>query len=179
MNRAALVIASLSVLVAPSLAWGASHGHAHDDATTHDHGHGHWTAPAHVQSVANPMPVDSASLQIGAELYRENCVACHGAQGPGDGDAVASLETAPADLMQMAPTHADGDLAWKIENGRGEMPGWSGILSTDEIWHVVNYLKNLPRIASISDDAHGHGGNDHGHGNVGHSHSPNAQPHVD
>ncbi len=175
MNRAVLIAVTLAIASAPSFALAASHGHAHDDNSTH--GHGHWAAPAHAQSTPNPMQVDAASLEIGAALYQENCAACHGADGRGNGAAAASLEAAPADLAQMAPTHADGDLAWKIENGRGEMPGWAGVLSSTDIWHVVNYLRNLPRLASISSG--GHGDNGHGHDNGGHSHGPNARPHVD
>jgi mono/diheme cytochrome c family protein len=44
----------------------------------------------------------------------------------------------------MAGHHSDGDLAWKIGNGRGAMPAWKGVLTEREIWHLVNYIKNLP-----------------------------------
>ncbi len=90
---------------------------------------------------------------IGALAYQQNCAACHGAEGRGDGPATAALETAPADLFRMAPMHSDGDLAWKITHGRGEMPGWRGILGADEIWHIVNYLRHLPQIASTASQA--------------------------
>jgi mono/diheme cytochrome c family protein len=45
----------------------------------------------------------------------------------------------------MAGQHPVGDLAWKIENGRGVMPAWKGILSESQIWDLVNYIKSLGR----------------------------------
>ena len=129
---------------------GGAHGHeSGNQAAAADHAHGHWSAPAHAQAMANPIPTSSASVDQGAALFRENCTACHGAVGRGDGEVAATLEKAPADLVQMAPTHSDGDFAWKIANGRGEMPAWGDVLTAEEIWHVVNYLKNLPRLAAV------------------------------
>ena len=34
-------------------------------------------------------------------------------------------------------------LAWKIATGKGAMPGWKGVLTEAQIWHVVNYLKSI------------------------------------
>ena len=44
----------------------------------------------------------------------------------------------------MAPHHSDGDLHWKIAKGRGEMPGWEEVLSEEQIWMLVHYMKSLP-----------------------------------
>ncbi len=167
MNRILLFAAVLAFATTPVVAWATSHDHAEGD-----HGHGHWMAPADAQAISNPVAPSAESLEIGAALYRDNCAACHGADGRGNGSASATLETAPADLAQMAPTHGDGDFAWKISNGRGEMPAWKGLLSTDQIWHVVNYVKHLPRLASIASEGHDHADDGHHHGSSG-------QPHVD
>jgi mono/diheme cytochrome c family protein len=43
----------------------------------------------------------------------------------------------------MAGMHTDGDIAWKIENGRGPMPAWKNILNHDQIWDLVNYIQSL------------------------------------
>ncbi len=45
----------------------------------------------------------------------------------------------------MAGQHPAGDLAWKIENGRGSMPAWKGILNESQIWDIVNFLKSLAK----------------------------------
>jgi len=89
------------------------------------------------------MPTNAASLEQGRQLFKQNCVVCHGVDGRGDGPAAASLKPQPADLAIMAGHHPDGDLAWKIANGRGAMPAWNKTLSEDQIWLLVNYIKTL------------------------------------
>ena len=158
MNRIiAITIALATVVAAQVSAWGdAGHQLGHDrrdKARASTHAHAHWLAPAQAQATPNPILASSASILTGARIYREYCVACHGTGGRGNGSIAAALETAPVDLMQFAPSHSDGDLAWRITNGRGEMPGWGEVLTPDEIWHSVNFLKHLSQHASIASEA--------------------------
>jgi mono/diheme cytochrome c family protein len=43
----------------------------------------------------------------------------------------------------MAKSHKDGEFAYKIRKGRGDMPAWEIVLSETDIWNLVNYIKNL------------------------------------
>jgi hypothetical protein len=47
--------------------------------------------------------------------------------------------------------YSDGQLKWIIQNGIRftGMPGWSGILDDDEMWHVVHYIRHLPAKGSL------------------------------
>jgi mono/diheme cytochrome c family protein len=45
----------------------------------------------------------------------------------------------------MARHHPDGDLAWKIAEGRGAMPGWKQILPEKNMWDLVNFIRSLGR----------------------------------
>ena len=103
----------------------------------------HWSAPAAAARQKNPLKPSSASIEQGKKLFEENCAACHGPSGRGDGPAAASLKPRPADLAMMAGHHPDGDLAWKIANGRGAMPAWKGTLTQNQIWALVTYIKSL------------------------------------
>lgn len=47
-------------------------------------------------------PKQVPDLAHGAQLYRENCVSCHGAEGKGDGPAGKGLDPAPADFTNAA-----------------------------------------------------------------------------
>ncbi len=141
-------------------------GQDHPHAATNGHGGarhhggrpaGHWTAPAAAQAASNPVKATVASRQRGEALYEQNCAVCHGVAGRGDGPAAGSLPVPPANLFEMAPRHTDGDIAWKIVNGRNAMPAWEGVLETAQIWDLVNYLKNLPRAAAGSVDHHADG----------------------
>ncbi len=126
----------------------------------HHHEEAHWAAPTEAAQRTNPVPASEESVNRGGSIYQTNCAACHGVEGRGDGPAGAALKPPPPDLVEMAPQHSDGDLAWKIEEGRGSMPAWKNTLSQTDIWNVVNYLKQLPENKA----AHGHGrGGSHPH----------------
>jgi len=144
MNRGSRTAWMLAVLLAGPAAH--SRAGANDPMDPH-HGMGpapeHWSAPAAAAKRANPIAPNEASIEQGRHLFETNCVSCHGAAGHGDGPAAAPLKPHPADLAAMAGHHPDGDLAWKIANGRGAMPSWKGTLSDQQIWTLVNYIKSL------------------------------------
>lgn len=105
---------------------------------------GHWSGPATERTLVNPVQFTREGLIQAGEIYRENCIACHGGEGHGNGPLAKDLDTQPSNLFLMAPSHADGDLRWKIAKGRGEMPGWEDVLSDEQIWTLVHYLKTFP-----------------------------------
>lgn len=119
-----------------------AHRHLHKQP---DYGssHRHWSAPSEATVRANPVHANKASITRGGAIFHGRCVVCHGAYGHGRGPMAAALNPPPVDLVVMVPRHTDGDLAWKIANGRGSMPPWKGMLSDEQIWHVVNYLRSL------------------------------------
>ena len=136
-------IGELVVLVVLCCAWSAAiaedthrHGHHHGDGM-----HQHWMSPLEAQRAPNPITADGASIKRGAQLYAQHCAVCHGAGGRGDGPAAKGLSPQPVNLQIMASHHPDGDLAWKIAEGRGPMPSWKEVLTKDQIWDVVNFLK--------------------------------------
>ena len=127
-------------------------------------GDGHWMAPPAAAQRANPVKATSASIARGKKIYAANCASCHGANGAGDGPAGKALNPKPADLAAMAPHHPPGDLAWKIENGRGAMPPWKDTLKPTQIWDVVNYLQSLAAPKPTGAKTSG------GHAHHGHAH---------
>jgi len=54
-----------------------------------------------------------------------------------------NLKTKPTDLVQRAGHHSDGDFAWKITNGRGDMPSFKDPLAENQIWDLVNFIRQL------------------------------------
>ena len=100
-----------------------------------------WKAPREASERENPVPKDQESIERGKMLYLKFCATCHGTNGQGDGPLADKLTPKPADLMERAAHHSDGDFAWKIKNGRGAMPGFKNQLSENEIWDLINFLK--------------------------------------
>ena len=115
----------------------------------------HWLAPAIETARKNPVKATPESLELGASVYRKNCVSCHGDNTDGDGLAGRNLKPKPANLHMMSKSHADGEIAYKIRVGRGAMPGWEGVLGEDEIWSLVNYIRSIhelyPEETSVSE----------------------------
>lgn len=98
-------------------------------------------------------------LAEGRKLYEENCAACHGETGRGDGVMATSLQkSAPSDMPgmlghgTMSPvdfTNARNMLGASstilqgkiIRGGMGTgMPYWGPIFTESQIWSIVNYL---------------------------------------
>jgi mono/diheme cytochrome c family protein len=101
---------------------------------------GEWKAPADAKATKNPVKgVGNAKKNI-----ETNCVTCHGASGKGDGAAAAALPPPkPADwTSSKVAAETDGELFWKISNGRGAMPPWKHLPEKDR-WEIVNYIRTL------------------------------------
>ena len=101
-----------------------------------------WKAPATAKAAKNP--VDKVSgVKLGQALFQENCVICHGKTGKGDGEAAAAMNPRPKSLADKAvQAQTDGELFWKISEGREAMPGWKS-LAEKERWSLVHYIRSL------------------------------------
>ena len=104
-----------------------------------------WRAPAAAANRPNPLAGNANALAAGAKLYVSNCLTCHGASGKGDGPGAAALEKRPADLGARirATGEKDGELFWKISEGRAPMVTWKTSLSETQRWELVNYIKTF------------------------------------
>lgn len=155
MNRSMVSIIILAFTVTLCLpSWSLGRRGGTEDGHEPGHHHGNWAVPDQEERRVNPVPADRASLEEGAKLYKTYCAVCHGEKAKGDGPAGANLTPRPPDLTHEAGHDSDGELAWKIATGRPPMPAWKGTLTETQIWHVVNYLKNIsaPRARGGRDD---------------------------
>lgn len=100
-------------------------------------------------TLVNPTnPQDFNSLNRGREVYQNNCIACHGERGMGNGPvSQAGPKTGPfAGVFPVvtAIARSDGYIYNFIRNGGGRMPNYRRIPSEDR-WHLVNYVRHLQR----------------------------------
>ena len=85
----------------------------------------------------------------GLDVYRANCVQCHGAPGvPADGFAYG-LEPTPPPLAQTARLWEARALYWVTRHGikMTGMPAWEFRMPDDDIWAVVAFLRTLPDLS--------------------------------
>jgi mono/diheme cytochrome c family protein len=90
-------------------------------------------------------PVGAGAADEGAEVFRINCEMCHGPQGHGDGPAGQSLDPKPRDLAELQTEAGDDFLFWRISEGKPgtSMVAWKGILSEEQIWQAVSFIRTL------------------------------------
>lgn len=100
-------------------------------------------------SKENRLQTSSENIKNGRKLYEQNCAACHGATGLGDGEAGKSLSPRPANIAAFSktPMASDGYIYWTIAEGGvpvgSAMPPFKGQLKDEEIWKIITYLRVL------------------------------------
>ncbi len=87
----------------------------------------------------------AAELALGAGVYTENCVECHGESGGGDGFAADQFPVAPTDFQGERPSLAESlrVLGSGIEGT--SMAPWGDRLSGDEMLAVSHYVRGFFR----------------------------------
>jgi len=105
-----------------------------------------WVAPEQAQAVKNPLADNKNVLADASALYVTNCAPCHGSKGKGDGPAAPALVPKPADHTSDAvQSETDGSLYWKLSEGRSPMPSYKKILSDQQRWELVDYIRTLAK----------------------------------
>ena len=105
-----------------------------------------WVAPESARKLNNPASGEKSSIKRGKNLYKSYCVVCHGETGHGDGPGSKALDPKPADHTSKAvQSQTDGELFWKISEGRGNMVGWQHVLKEHDRWDLVNYVRTLAK----------------------------------
>ena len=105
--------------------------------------------PQEYTNRTNPFDGDAAAPEDGKVVYLTNCASCHGESAKGDGPAAISLDPKPQNLADTVGNISDGYLFWRISEGgmmapfHSVMPAWKTILSEDQIWQVITYLRSL------------------------------------
>lgn len=96
-----------------------------------------------------PVPFDTISIANGTTLFAENCVACHGLQGKGNGVLAKTFAKPPVDMLTEPHTakHTAGDFFHWLTFGIPDtgMPVFADKLSEEERWDVVNFLHAMSR----------------------------------
>ncbi|OLB05261.1 MAG: hypothetical protein DMD98_11725 [Candidatus Rokuibacteriota bacterium] len=96
----------------------------------------------------NPIKASEASVTIGRERFQIFCVPCHGPEAKGGTTGPVATKFIPtpdltnADLQKQ---RTDGYWHSYIVAGGAVMPAYAEALSSEEAWHLVNFLRSVAR----------------------------------
>jgi mono/diheme cytochrome c family protein len=109
------------------------------------------------KSARNPMAFSAKNVADGKEAFTHYCVACHGLDGQNTGVPFADRMKPPVPSLASTDvqSYTDGQLKWVIDNGIAPsgMPASKGILSDDEQWAIILFLRHLPPAGSLGEPA--------------------------
>jgi len=108
----------------------------------------------------SPTGFDAASVTRGLALYRQHCLACHGADGRGEGPAAATLPVWPPTLSAgLLWKRAEGELLWRVLHGmqdragRTTMPPFAGRLVEADAWALLDAMRALSAGEAVRREA--------------------------
>jgi mono/diheme cytochrome c family protein len=117
----------------------------------------HFPLNARIQREMAPTPPilpDEANLVAGAQIYRDQCAACHGLHGKPSSFGAHMYPAAPP----LWEKHRNGEVVgvsddppgetyWKVANGirLTGMPSYKLVLSNDQMWQVTLLLANADK----------------------------------
>jgi mono/diheme cytochrome c family protein len=103
----------------------------------------------------NPVAFSEQHVADGKEAFTHYCVACHGLDGQNTGVPFADRMKPPVPSLTSkdVQSYTDGQLKWVIDNGIAPsgMPASRGILSDDEQWAIVLFIRHLPPAGSLGE----------------------------
>jgi mono/diheme cytochrome c family protein len=103
-----------------------------------------WRAPDYAKEIKNPYAGNKIAAQKGQALHSRLCWTCHGKNGRGDGPASANLKPKPKDFSSAdLQRQTDGELFWKLSNGKGMMMPYKHSLNEENRWQLINYIRTL------------------------------------
>ena len=100
-------------------------------------------AENHVPPGSNPVEITPAALIEGATAYEQRCALCHGGAKVRLSPLRDKFNPPAPQLINQVPHDPEPWLFWVTKHGvrMTGMPTWTGVLSDDQIWKVVAFIK--------------------------------------
>jgi mono/diheme cytochrome c family protein len=105
-------------------------------------------ADKHKPAIDNPTAITPQNLTEGAKEYEEHCAFCHGGAKAKTSPMQNKFNPPVPQLVARVPHDPDNWLFWVTKHGvrMTGMPSWDGIMSDEEIWKVVAFLKHADKL---------------------------------
>ncbi len=107
------------------------------------------SAAVDLAKVQKPWEPKDEIAQAGAAIFKQNCGACHGDNGMGDGPAGASLQPPPRNLVEGKWKQGGDSVALfkTLQTGipGGSMVGFKSSLKPYERWALVQFIRSITK----------------------------------
>ena len=103
----------------------------------------------HSSDLQPPADIGSPSrIALGAAHYANVCANCHGAPGIGQNPIALAMTPRPPYLPLQVRGASDPYLFWILKHGvkYSAMPGWPTQQRDDEVWTMVSFVRQLPKL---------------------------------
>ena len=94
----------------------------------------------------NPVKLSAESVELGKQHYQTFCTPCHGPEAKGGVSGPVATKFIPTpDLTsaELQKVRTDGYWHSYIMAGGAVMPAYGEALSSQEAWHIVNFLRSV------------------------------------
>jgi mono/diheme cytochrome c family protein len=120
-----------------------------------------WRIPEAAREMKNPITQSAADLDSIRPIYRDKCSSCHGLTGKGDGHDAPRYDPKPTDFTDAKhmSTVTDGELFYKLTEGRRPMPSFKKRLSDEQRWRMVVLIRAFlapPTVGPADSASPGH-----------------------
>ena len=88
-----------------------------------------------------PSPARIGSDVTGQANYEKFCLRCHGPDGRAN--TPEGIEKGAANLQDRLGSLTDEQIVRQVLHGSHPMPAFDSKMLTDQIWHIVAYLREL------------------------------------
>ncbi len=104
-----------------------------------------WPVPEEAKQLKNPLQPSPSALNSAKKIYLDKCANCHGDTGKGDGRDAARYDPQPANFTdpKLMSGVTDGELFYKISEGKKPMPVFKTKLSEDDRWQLVLLIRSF------------------------------------
>jgi mono/diheme cytochrome c family protein len=130
-----LVFATLLAVIIVSIAYSIYESHD-------------WPVPEDARQMKNPIPSSVGALAAAHSIYLDKCANCHGDTGKGDGPDAASHYPSPTNFADATRMNSatDGELFYRITNGKRPMPAFKKRLTDEQRWQLVLLIRTFVNI---------------------------------
>jgi len=100
-----------------------------------------WVVPPEKKTRLSDTKFTDETIKLGSQVYLINCKSCHG--DPGKNNVTKLVPPPPDPVSALMQNNTDGEMYFKVQEGRGPMPSFKNSLTSIEIWEVIAYIRSF------------------------------------